>query len=172
MSAQNGHGGPTLRGRVEGLRTSARTDRLDRALLIAGCVLVPLGVALVLLGWLGTSRTPLVFEQIPYLVSGGLLGLALVVAGGFAYFGYWQSVRVREARDQHEQLLAELRRITGPPSASTVNAPDGLVMTENGTMVHRPDCPVVRDRTGLRVVTDDAGLEPCGICTPQATLSG
>jgi hypothetical protein len=172
MSEQNGHGGHTLRGRAKVLGTRPSTDRLDRALLVAGCVLVPLGITLILLGWLGTSQTPLVFEQIPYLVSGGLLGLALVVAGGFAYFGYWQSVRVREARDQHEELLAEVRRLTGPPSASVGREPEGLVMTEHGTMVHRPDCPVVRDRTGLRVVTDDAGLELCGICTPQATFSG
>jgi ABC-type branched-subunit amino acid transport system substrate-binding protein len=37
-------------------------------------------------------------KQMPYMVSGGLLGLALVVAGGFCYFGYWQTQVVRAVR--------------------------------------------------------------------------
>lgn len=44
---------------------------------------------LVIIGWVGTSRTVLVAGQIPYVVSGGLLGLGLVFLGGFLYFGYW-----------------------------------------------------------------------------------
>jgi len=53
---------------------------------------------LILLGWSGVSHTTDTFEQTPYVVSGGLLGLALVVAGGFCYFGYWQTQVVRAAR--------------------------------------------------------------------------
>ena len=88
-----------------------------RWMLVVGGVLVPLGVLLVFLGWLGASRTPLLFEQIPYLISGGQLGVALVIGGGFVYFTYWQSVRVREARAQHAELIAALARLEATMTA-------------------------------------------------------
>lgn len=89
------------------------TDRAvsDRAQLIAGSVLVCLGVSLVLLGWDGASGTPLVFEQIPYMISGGLLGLGLIVLGGLVYFAYWLSLLVRDNRQERRQLIALLSSI-------------------------------------------------------------
>ena len=91
---------------------------LDRVLLIAGSVLLPLGALFILLGWYGASHTPDLFEQIPYLISGGLLGVALVGAGGFFYFGYWLTRQVYEARGQNEQLVAALARIETQLQAS------------------------------------------------------
>jgi hypothetical protein len=110
---------------VAALRVRSQGIPLDRVLLIAGSVLIPLGALFILLGWYGASHTPQLFEQIPYLISGGLLGVALVGAGGFFYFGYWLTRQVYEARSQNEQLVAALNRIetqlqspTGPLSVS------------------------------------------------------
>src|SRR5689334_533477 len=85
------------------LRTRAAGGNLDRWMLIIGGTLMPLGVLLILLGWLGASHTPFPFEQTPYLISGGILGLALVIGGGFVYFAYWQTIRVRESRQQTQE---------------------------------------------------------------------
>src|SRR4051812_14045927 len=82
------------------LRTGAGSGQYDNVLLRLGAVLLPLGLTLILLGWYGASHTTLQFEQTPYLISGGLLGLALVVAGGFIYFGYWIMRLAREMRAQ------------------------------------------------------------------------
>lgn len=162
--------------RVRGLRTRAGGGDLDRWLLVLGALLMPAGFAVVLLGWAGASGTPLVFEQVPYLISGGLLGLALVVGGGFVYFTYWQSVRVREARRQHDEVVGALRRVEAllsaagtPGTGGTAYAdPARLVVTGTGTMAHRGSCPVVAGRAGLRAVTpaEAAGLRPCRICEP------
>jgi hypothetical protein len=180
-----------LADRVRGLRTRAGTGELDRALLIVGGVLLPLGVLVVFLGWLGTSHTVLLFEQIPYLVSGGMLGLALVVVGGFVYFTYWQTILVRESRAHNRALLATLDRIEGllgqtgalpaspaaparpgrpARSAPLVASADGqLVATATGTMLHRRDCSVVAGRENLRLVAvGTPGFEPCRICQPLA----
>lgn len=164
--------------RVRSLRTKASTGSFDRALLMVGGILIPVGVLFVILGWVGASRTPLVFEQIPYLISGGALGLSLVFAGGFTYFAYWQSVRVRDARTHQRELLLALRRVeariamleTGDTAGSTsTNAAKGgyLVATQTGSMVHRPDCTVVAGRDKLKKVpADGAGMVPCKICDP------
>lgn len=47
----------------------------DRVLAVG---LLVLGMLALLLGWLGVSRTGLAAEQNPYLISGGLLGIALI----------------------------------------------------------------------------------------------
>src|SRR5437764_5353260 len=83
---------------MQDLRTRAGGADKARALLIIGGILIPLGIVLILLGWSGVSHTTDTFEQTPYLVSGGMLGLALVFAGGFCYFAYWQTQVVRAIR--------------------------------------------------------------------------
>ena len=159
---------------VSQLRTRAVGGNLDRWMLIVGGVLMPLGVLLIILGWVGAARTPLPFEQTPYLISGGILGLALVIAGGFTYFAYWQTIRVRESREQAEALTAALARLesllasgastTGSASAGVTA---GFVATPNGSIFHRPDCTVVAGRTDLTSVNPQrTKLEPCRICAP------
>ena len=44
---------------------------------LAGLILVPLGLAFILLAWYGTAHTTRIWKQVPYVVSGGLLGLSL-----------------------------------------------------------------------------------------------
>ena len=48
---------------------------VDRWMLVTGAILAPLGLALIVLGWVGAARTHLLFEQNAYLISGGVLGL-------------------------------------------------------------------------------------------------
>lgn len=160
--------------RVHRLRTSASAGGYDRWLLIAGALLMPLGIVLILLGWAGAARTPLQFEQTDYLISGGILGLALVVAGGFTYFAYWQTVRLREARVQAADLARGIGRLEtllsggGASVASGIEAPRPVyVATAGGTIFHRPDCAAVAGREDLREIDVDATtLTACRICTP------
>ena len=93
------------------LRTGAGNGQFDRILLTLGAVLLPLGVMLILLGWYGASHTTLEFEQNSYLISGGILGLALVVVGGFIYFGFWIMRLAREMRTQSEAVTDALAKI-------------------------------------------------------------
>lgn len=158
-------------------RLRGRAGLGDRWLLVLGGLLLPLGILLVLMGWKGASDTPLVFEQVPYLISGGVLGLALVVAGSFLYFAYWLTLLVRENREGRAQLVAVLSRMetllqeggAAPRTARTAAAPGGtLVATRTGTMYHRPDCVAVDGKADLRTVTADMpGLSPCKLCDPS-----
>jgi hypothetical protein len=168
---------------VKGLRVPRATFSLsDRWLLYVGGTLLPLGVVLVLLGWYGASHTVLLFEQVPYLISGGLLGVSLVIAGGFTYFAYWLTLLVRENRTTREDLQAVLLRMEdllqaqSQPQSRRQSQPQGrrgaaaapeLVATKTGTMVHRPDCVAVDGRDNLRSVTAGTpGLTPCKLCDP------
>jgi 4-amino-4-deoxy-L-arabinose transferase-like glycosyltransferase len=97
--------------RAARLARRVRSDTPHRWMLIAGGILVPAGILLIILGWVGASHTILLFEQLPYVVSGGLGGLALVVLGGFVYFAYWQTVALREARERDREIVDALCEI-------------------------------------------------------------
>ena len=171
-----------LAGRVGRLRSRGGSGNLDRWLLLTGGALMPLGFLLVLLGWAGASHTPLLFEQIPYMISGGLLGVALVFAGGFVYFAYWMTLLVRESRKGREDLQASLTRletllasgallggVEGAAPGAGANGHAQYVATATGTMIHRPDCVAVANRPNLRAVAPDTpGLTACGLCEPLA----
>jgi len=105
--------------RAEGLRLRRRPDG-PTLLLVVGSVVTSLGLLLVALGWLGASHTIYVFEQIPYLISGGILGGCLVVAGCLTYFAYWvtkvhqQSRRAADSLERMEDLMRQLIERTAP----------------------------------------------------------
>jgi hypothetical protein len=148
--------------------------------------MVPLGGILVMLGWFGASHTGRLFEQIPYMISGGLFGLVLVIAGGFCYFGFWLARLVSDERHQSNQLLQALERIeaqlangtngsNGRSSRKTPQARPEFVATVKGTLYHRPDCQVVAERNpqDLRAVKAGArGRTPCRICLPPKEEEG
>ena len=88
-------------------------------LAVAG-TLMTLGVSVILIGWSGAANSTVVEEQVPYLISGGLLGVALVTIGALTLFSHWLTVSIREARDReaarrrdHDELMDALRDLTG-----------------------------------------------------------
>jgi hypothetical protein len=174
-----------LRAAVARLRVGAARGDHSATLMVIGGVLAPLGLIAVLLGWFGASHTPNSFEQVPYLISGGLLGLGLVFLGGFLYFTHWLTVLIREGRAQADRTAEALERIesllasaataaavpvASQPAASVradVAVEEPLYATPNGTMLHRRDCPVIANRDNARVVgRDTPGFTPCRICQP------
>jgi hypothetical protein len=170
-----------LHGAVSKIRSRGGAGRPERWLMIAGAGGVVVGLLAIVLAWVGASRTPYVFEQTPYLISGGLLGLAVAVVGGLFYFSYWVTRQIQETRRQSEETGEALRQIrdllasgavsaAGTKTSTTGNG--SYVATEKGTMFHRPDCVVVAGRDDLRTVDPEAeGFEPCRICEPLQVSS-
>jgi hypothetical protein len=155
--------------------------RVDRTMELVGIALLPIGITVILLGWMGAARTGLVFAQIPYLISGGLLGVGLLMASGFVYFASWISRSAAAQRDHHRELVEAVRALQTQLALRPVTAPDGtagtngsgsaaFLATPSGTMFHRPDCAIVAGRQDTREVTgDEAGMRPCGMCDPLAS---
>ncbi|MBV8982862.1 MAG: hypothetical protein JO248_00275 [Acidimicrobiia bacterium] len=166
---------------VKGMRTrqSLSAIPVDRWVLIAGAIMVPLGVAFIILAWYGASHKALIIQQFPYLISGGVLGLGLMFTGGLAYLGYWVTRLVQENRTNTRELIAAIDRLGmidgdgAGAAASGGRAANGmLVATATGTMLHRPDCAVVANRPGTRrVKAGTAGYELCKICEPDVDLT-
>jgi hypothetical protein len=85
---------------------------MQQGLGLAGAFLMPLGLIAIGLGWYGAAHTPYSFEQVSYVISGGLLGLALTTLGGFLFFGSWLARIAHQQRQQTELLVGELARLT------------------------------------------------------------
>jgi hypothetical protein len=77
-------------------------NQWDRALAVA---LGLLGLLAIFLGWLGVSGKVLPSEQIPYLASGGVLGLFLLGAGATL----WLSADMRDEWRKLDEVVDELR---------------------------------------------------------------
>jgi hypothetical protein len=137
-----------------------------------------MGVIVILLGWIGAAHTPHVFEQVPYLISCGLGGLALAFLGGFLYFAHWLTALVREQRAQSAAVVDAIGRLE---AALVALAPAGgragqgsadLVATTRGSMVHRAGCVIVAGRSDLRTVRPDERLASCQLCDPLGAAIG
>ena len=90
-----------------------------RFLLAISAALMAGGLVAILLGWDGAANATVVEAQVPYLVSGGLLGVALATIGGLTFFAHWLTVSIREARlheaarrQDHIELMGALGSLT------------------------------------------------------------
>jgi hypothetical protein len=175
--------GRSRRGGLRRIPTLVREGGLDLRntwQVVAGAILLPLGVAVILLGWSGAAHGRVEQQQIPYLISGGLLGLASVVIGGFFFWAHWlyriydqADLHHQEAMRQQGELIRALLQLRADGGSAGVVAAQpsttSFVATPSGTTVHRADCALVARRSGqLRQLTagEAATMKPCRACDP------
>ncbi len=144
-----------------------RLNTLGGKLGLAFCVA---GLAVIWAGWNGAASYNDIRKQFPYLISGGVTGLALVVIG----VGLLIVQSQRADRVQLEANLNELRRIlermTGAPAGNGSEPLSGLMVVAGPTTNHLPDCRLVEGRGGLKTmaaeVAQASGLASCRTCNP------
>jgi hypothetical protein len=110
------------------IRLAEGADRLRRGrrsmvggpnfLLSVAATLMVFGVTAIVIGWVGAAHSTFVEEQVPYLISGGLLGVALTTVGALTFFTHWLTVSIREAREHeaarrqdHAELVQAVRAL-------------------------------------------------------------
>jgi hypothetical protein len=155
----------------------------------AGWIITGIGVLLIFIGYLGVSRESLVAKQIPYLISGGIGGIALVGIG--AVFLGTEDIRRDSGRlDRLEAMVNELHtvllaRADAPPIDATRAQDEPVTSTSGGNngqavmivalpvgqSYHRSDCVMIVGKSKAQSVTAndvrDRGLKPCRLCEPE-----
>lgn len=146
---------------------------LQVVLFWVGAILLPLGLVVIVLGWYGAANTPYQYDQLSYLVSGGLLGLGLTFCGGFLYFGAWLARIAADGRESSKRLadtlllLAEVSATGATTDASGVDLGAIPVTAGDGTTMHRRDCALIAHRDDLAPVGEaNAHLTACRVCRP------
>jgi HAMP domain-containing protein len=165
-----------------------------------GWILVGAGAIAILIGYLGISREALVAKQMPYLISGGILGLALVAVGTF-YLATEELRRDSRRLDRLERMVTQLHAVLlthpdAPPAeevdrlvrAFEATGPSGnghahpdapipgeLVALRGSRRFHRANCPMVAGKTGVGPVSAttirEQRMQPCSMCEPAIIAS-
>lgn len=136
-----------------------------------GWVLAGLGIVAVVVAWSQTSDELFVARQVPYLISGGLGGLGLIVLGGvflttndlYRYTDRLDRVE-RKVDDIHRALVAA-GQIEGFGEADL----SAVVVLPSGTTFHRSGCPAVNGKAKELVpvaTAVEAGRTACKLCGP------
>ena len=93
--------------------SKAQWDRVGAGLFIA------VGFGALFLGWLGISGTTIVAGQLPYIVSGGMVGLALIGIGGML----WLSADVKDEWRKLDAIHDDLRSERAEPATTLAVEP-------------------------------------------------
>ncbi|MEX2291316.1 MAG: hypothetical protein WD794_13450 [Mycobacteriales bacterium] len=137
----------------------------------AGLLLAGLGLLAIGLGFNGAASQLSILAQVPYVVSGGLLGIALVVLGA-------AMIVVQGAREDRALLEAKLDLLTDAVldsrrSAARPGVPtdlSGLVVAGSASY-HVPGCRLVDGREEMTYLTPDEArgrdLKACRVCQPD-----
>jgi hypothetical protein len=148
-----------------------------------GWGLAGLGAVSLFLGWYGVSGQSLTAKQLPYLVSGGLSGIGLIVIA--AVFLATDDVRrqmgrlaeiERKVDDLYSLLVVDATPAATPASATTEGASNpaprstSLVALPTGSSYHRATCALAAGKANAAAVDARAikarSLRPCRICEP------
>ncbi len=148
-------------------------DRRVRLGRILGLFFVTAGFIVIGKAWDGAASINFAQGQIPYLLSGGFMGLGLIVTGSVLLL----LSTVRAERQVMTTLFEDMSRLLGRNlarlqfSSNGAGDADGQVVAAQSTY-HRAECRVLQGKQGLTVVTLQQaaaeGLEPCRVCNPPA----
>ena len=139
----------------------------------AGLILAAIGLVAIGVGWNGAAGQLTLLGQIPYILSGGLLGVSLVILGA-------AMLVVQGAREDRARLEAKLDLLAdamggglGAPRTASAPAPEdvsGLVIAGTASY-HVPGCRLVDGREETSYLTPSEArandLKPCRVCQPE-----
>jgi hypothetical protein len=147
-------------------------DRRVRLGRILGLTFMVAGFVTIGRAWYGAAGINIrVDSQIPYLLSGGFLGLGLVATGATLLFLATVRAERQIMTDKFDDMLTLLGRNLNRLqfSANGAGSTNGQVVA-GATVYHRAECRILQGKQGLTTVTveqaDAEGLKPCRVCSP------
>lgn len=148
-------------------------DRRVRLGRILGFWFITAGFVVIGFAWNGAAEVNFAQGQIPYLLSGGFMGLGLIITGGIML----SLATIRSERELMTNRYDEMARLLGRNLNRLQISGNGSGIS-NGQVVagehvyHRAECKILEGKDGFTTVTVEQaaneGLEPCRVCNPPA----
>ena len=129
------------------------------------------GIVFVILGWYGAAHTNILTEQIPYLISGGLLGMGLIIVAGVMAAGASQERSNDELRREIARSLAAMSE--GVPDRGVradAFSSNGhhVYVVPGGRSYHVAGCPILEGKEGVKELQPaqaaESGYAACKLC--------
>lgn len=145
---------------------SDRRIRLGRLL---GLTFIVVGFIFIGKAWDGAASINFATGQLPYLLSGGFMGLGLIVTGSILLL--LASVRAERQvlTDRFDEMATLLSRNLARLGYSA-NGSGGPQVVAGASAYHRQDCKILQGKEGLMMVSVEQavaeGLAPCRVCNP------
>jgi hypothetical protein len=148
-------------------------DRRARSGRLLGLLFITAGFVLIGKAWDGAASINFVQGQVPYLLSGGFMGTALVITGSALII----LVTIRAERralhskfDEMTTLLARNLNRLGVTNNGTAVGTGGEQVVAGTSVYHHPGCRILEGKEGTTTITVQQaaaeGLSPCRSCEP------
>jgi hypothetical protein len=162
---------PPERKRARG-RFDWRAFVRDNTRMLATLALLGAGVVFVVLGWYGAAHTNILTEQIPYLISGGLLGMGLIIVAGVMVAGASQERSTDELRREIARAFAAMgSRAPDPGVRADTFSSNGhqVFVVPGGRSYHVAGCPILEGKEGVKELqpaqASASGYAACKLCS-------
>ena len=136
------------------------------------------GFVVLFLAWNGAASQDFVQGQVPYLLSGGFVGLGLIIVGvGLMLFesGRRAGTKVDRKIDELSEVIKTIQVSSNGSSAEHAMAEATIAagkVVVGARSYHRADCRLVEGKDALVFATQplavEQGLKPCRVCSPDA----
>ena len=150
---------------------AADVDRRVRLGRLLGLAFLVLGFVVIGKAWDGAASKYIITQMFPYLLSGGFLGLGLVITGATLIFLATLRAERQILTDRYEEMATLLSRNLSRLALSTNGASSsGEQVIAGATAYHREGCRVLQGKENLMTVSLEQaaaeGLGPCRVCDP------
>ena len=146
-------------------------DRRVRLGRILGLTFVTLGFILIFMAWNGSASKNVIMAQFPYVLSGGIAGIALVATGSLLLMLSTIRSERQIMSDKFDEVVTLLSRSLAATQFSTNGGSDAAVkVVAASAHYHHQECKILEGKHGLtRISLQQAvaeGLQPCRVCGP------
>lgn len=146
-------------------------DRRIRLGRLLGLIFLAAGFLVIGKAWDGAAAQGRVDSQLPYLLSGGFMGLGLIVTGATLLLLATARSERQVLTDKWDQMTTLLgRNLSRLQFSSNGQGSSGEQVVAGSTAYHRIGCKVLEGKDGLMTVSLEQaaaeGLVPCRVCDP------
>jgi len=108
-----------FRREIAGMNIRTPQAEQERWALVGGIAAMVAGLLFIIAGWWGASGTTLIVDALAYVMSGGILGLALVIIGAALfvrysttrYLRFWLVRQIYEEQANTDRIVAATRDV-------------------------------------------------------------
>lgn len=146
-------------------------DRRVRLGRILGLTFITAGFIMIFLAWNGSASQNVIMAQFPYVLSGGIAGIALVATGSLLLMLSTIRAERQIMSDKFDEVVTLLSRSLAAAQFATNGGSDAAVkVIAASAHYHKQECKILEGKHGLtRVSLQQAvseGLQPCRVCEP------